>query len=65
MDRAAVDTGGFRFGKILSYRDPMFQPGGSKYLDVPGLITLNGDLPLRLAGEGKDPAGDLSGWLME
>ncbi len=65
VDRAAVDTGGFRFGKILSYRDPMFQPGGSKYLDVPGLITLNGDLPLRLAGEGKDPAGDLSGWLME
>ena len=27
IDRAAADTGGFRFGKILDYRDPMFLPG--------------------------------------
>jgi hypothetical protein len=43
----------------------MFQPGGSKYLDVDGFVRLNGELPLRLAGEGKEPGGDLSGWLME
>ncbi len=28
IDRAAVDTGGFRFGKLLDYRDPMFFPAG-------------------------------------
>lgn len=58
VDRAAVNTNGFRFGKVLDYRDPMFLPGGSKYLDVPGLITLNGDLPLRVEGEVVD-------WLLE
>lgn len=65
VDRAAVDTGGFRFGKVLDYRDPMFLPGGSKYLDVPGLIALNGPHPLRVAGEGEAPAGDLVEWLLE
>jgi len=58
VDRAAVETGGFSFGKVLDYRDPMFLPGGSKYLDVPGLITLNGDLPLRTEGKTVD-------WLLE
>lgn len=65
VDRAAVDTGGFRFGKVLDYRDPMFLPGGSKYFDVPGLIALNGPHPLRVAGEGEAPAGDLVDWLLE
>ncbi|MBL9182879.1 MAG: acetylxylan esterase [Verrucomicrobiaceae bacterium] len=57
VDRAAVDTHGFRFGKVLSYRDPMFLPGGSKYLDLPGFIKLNGSHALWLKGEGKEPAG--------
>ncbi len=65
VDRAAVDTGGFRFGQVLDYRDPMFLPGGSKYLDVPGFVVLNGDLPLRLAGKGEEVAGDLVEWLTE
>ncbi len=65
VDRAAVDTGGFRFGQVLDYRDPMFLPGGSKYLDVPGFLALNGDLPLWLAGEGKEPAGEPAEWLAE
>ena len=55
IDRAAVDTGGFRFGKLLDYRDPMFLPGGAKYLDVPGMIALNAPHPLWLAGEGGKP----------
>ncbi|QOV89711.1 alpha/beta hydrolase family protein [Humisphaera borealis] len=52
IDRAAVDTGGFRFGKLLDYRDPQFLPGGAKYLDVPGLLALSAPHPLWLAGEG-------------
>lgn len=65
VDRCAVDTGGFRFGQVLDYRDPMFLPGGSKYLDVSGLAILNGDLPLRLAGEGDAPEGGLVEWLLD
>jgi hypothetical protein len=56
IDRAAVDTGGFRFGKLLDYRDPQFLPGGAKYLDLPGMLALSAPLPLWLAGEGNEPA---------
>jgi dienelactone hydrolase len=55
IDRAAVDTSGFRFGKVLDYRDPMFLPGGAKYLDLPGMIALNAPHALWLAGEGVQP----------
>lgn len=55
IDLAAVDTGGFRFGKLLDYRDPMFFPGGAKYLDLPGMIALSAPHPLWLAGEGEEP----------
>lgn len=51
IDKAAVDTGGFRFGQLLDYRDPMFLPGGSKYLDVPGLLCVASVRPLWVAGE--------------
>ncbi len=56
IDRAAVDTGGFRFGRLLDYRDPQFLPGGAKYLDVPGLLALGAPQALWLAGEGTEPA---------
>jgi hypothetical protein len=56
ISRAVVDTGGFRFGKLLDFRDPQFLPGGAKYLDVPGFLALGAPQPLWLAGEGKDPA---------
>lgn len=52
VDRAALDTKGFRFGKLLDYRDPQFLPGGAKYLDLPGLLALGAPQPLWLAGEG-------------
>lgn len=55
IDRAAIDTGGFRFGKLLDYRDPAFLPGGAKYLDVPGLLAAGPTTPLFLAGEGDAP----------
>jgi hypothetical protein len=55
IDRAAIDTKGFRFGNVLDYRDPMFLPAGAKYLDLPGMIALSTPHPLWLAGEGKEP----------
>ena len=53
--KAAVDTSGFRFSQLLDYRDPMFLPGGAKYLDVPGLLCAASAQPLWVAGE-KDAA---------
>ncbi len=55
VGRAAVDTAGFRFSQLLSYRDPMFLPGGSKYLDVPGLLALCPQDRLWIAGESARP----------
>jgi hypothetical protein len=40
IDQAVIDTGGFRFGKVLDLRDPNFLPGGAKYGDVPALLAL-------------------------
>ena len=51
IHRAAIDTGSFRFNQLLDYRDPMFLPGGSKYLDVPGLLCVSATHPLWVAGE--------------
>ncbi len=56
IDFAAVDTGGFRFGKLLDYRDPQFLPGGAKYFDLPGLIALGAPHRLWLTGEASAPA---------
>ncbi len=50
--RAAIDTGGFRFGKLTDFHDVNFLPGGAKYDDVPGLLALSAPEKLWLAGEG-------------
>ncbi|MFN0050783.1 MAG: alpha/beta hydrolase family protein, partial [Planctomycetales bacterium] len=55
IDRVAIDTGAFRFGKLLDFRSPQFLPGGAKYLDLPGFLAAGGSQPLWLAGEGNDP----------
>jgi len=55
ITHAAVDTNGFRFGKVLDYRDPQFLPGGAKYLDIPGFLALGAPYPLWLAGEETTP----------
>ncbi|MDZ7618821.1 MAG: acetylxylan esterase, partial [Patescibacteria group bacterium] len=54
IDCLAADTCGFRFGKLLDYRHPTFLPGGAKYLDLPGLMSLNAPRRLWLAGESED-----------
>ena len=51
VDRAAVDTGGFRFADVKDIRSPDFLPGGAKYLDLPGMLSLSAPWPLWLAGE--------------
>ncbi|NLS94916.1 MAG: acetylxylan esterase [Planctomycetaceae bacterium] len=53
VDRAVVDTGGFRFASIDRFDHPDFLPGGAKYLDLPGMLALNARDPLWLAGEGE------------
>jgi dienelactone hydrolase len=55
IELAAVDTGGFRFGKLLDFRDPQFLPGGAKYFDVPGLLALGAPRRLWIAGEDSVP----------
>ena len=40
VDRAVIDTGGFRFGKLLNIHDVDFLPGGAKYGDLPGMLAL-------------------------
>ncbi len=40
IDRAAIETGGFRFSRLLDFRDPDFVPGGAKYGDLPALLAL-------------------------
>ena len=56
IDAAAIDTGGFRFGKLLDWRDPQFLPGGAKYFDLPGILALEANDRLWLAGEKDAPA---------
>lgn len=56
IDRAVVDSGDFRFGQLLDFRDPQFLPGGAKYFDLPGLLTLGAPSPLWLASNEKAPS---------
>ena len=51
IDRAAIDTRGFRFGDVLDLRSPDFLPGGAKYGDLPGMLALSAPGWLWVAGE--------------
>ena len=52
IDRAAAVTGGFRFADVTDYRDPLFLPGGARYLDIPGMVALGAPHPLWLSDDG-------------
>jgi hypothetical protein len=54
--KAAIDTHGFRFGKVADYLDAKFLPGGAKYGDVPGILSLAAPTSLLLAGESAESA---------
>jgi hypothetical protein len=49
--RLAIDTHGFRFVSVQDIFDTYFLPGGSKYGDIPGFLSLATDAKLWLAGE--------------
>jgi dienelactone hydrolase len=51
IDKAAIDTQGFRFAGITSYRDPNFLPGAVKYGDLPSLLALSAPNALWISGE--------------
>lgn len=51
VNRAALATHGFRFGKLTDYLDGEFLPGGAKYGDLPGILSLAAPTKLWLAGE--------------
>jgi hypothetical protein len=52
IQRAAIDTAGFRFARVAAFDNPDFFPGGAKYNDLPGIIALSAPYPLWVAGEG-------------
>jgi len=54
IDRAAIDTHGFRFAAVAEIDDANFLPGACKYGDVPGFLSLAAPHKLLLAGEGKE-----------
>ena len=56
VDRAAIETGGFRFISVGTIDDARFLPGGAKYDDLPGFLAIAAPSPLWLAGEPQAPA---------
>lgn len=51
IDHAAIDTSGFRFGRVSDIHDLDFLPGGAKYGDLPGMLALAAPAPTLLFGE--------------
>jgi dienelactone hydrolase len=57
LDRVALNLGEFRFGRVLDLHSPDFVPGGAKYGDVDGLLTLGSAELNRLANADAVAAG--------
>ena len=55
VDRAAIAPHGFRFANLLEYRDPSFLPGGAKYDDLAGMLSVAAPAELWLSV--KDDSG--------
>ena len=51
INRLALNTQGFRFADLTSYRDPDFLPGIVKYGDLPALLALSAPHPIFIGGE--------------
>lgn len=55
IDRAAIDTKGFRFVDLKTFRDPQFFPGAVKYGDLPAILALSAPHDLFVGGEAEVP----------
>ncbi|MEP6671460.1 MAG: acetylxylan esterase [Chthoniobacter sp.] len=66
IDKAVINTGGFRFGKVLDLQSPDFLPGAAKYGDIGGALALARvyTKQVLVLGEGKENS-DPVGWLLE
>lgn len=51
LDALVLDTDGFRFADLESWKDPHFVPGAVKYADLPGLLSLYSPRPLLLLND--------------
>ncbi len=51
VKKIAIDTKGFRFHGVKDYLDATFLPGGAKYLDILGMLSLATDAQLLIGGE--------------
>jgi dienelactone hydrolase len=60
IDAAAIDTQGFRFGKVLDIHSTDFLPGGAKYGDLPGMLAIGAPKKLWLSGEGGKLPGNVA-----
>lgn len=54
IDQAVIDSGGFRFGKVLDILDLNLLPGGAKYGDLPALLALGAPGRTWVTGENED-----------
>ena len=52
IDQLAIDSHGFRFGGVTDYRAANFLPGGAKYGDLLGILSLSAPQRTWIAGEG-------------
>lgn len=55
VDRAVIDTAGFRFATLTAIDDADFLPGSVKYGDLPAMIALAAPTPVWLGGEKEVP----------
>lgn len=51
VNKAVIDTHGFRFAGVTDYLDVNFLPGGAKYGDLPGILSLAAPTKLSVGGE--------------
>ncbi len=62
--RSLINTDGFRFADVASYRDKNFVPGAVKYGDIDALIKLN-RTQSRLVDEEREIEGNDLDWLLQ